>query len=106
MNAILPMRTRQAPATAPHHSGLGYIFPLPSPYTPAQQNWLTHKMWSDAADRATKYGQIHHRAMAEMAKLSLLPMQRCEELTLPEWKVWRAACQQVNAVQQSRPAGE
>lgn len=99
MNAISPRGTLSSEQSNP-----GYIFPMPSPYTQAQQNWLAHKMWSDAADRATDSGHIHHRALDEMAKLRLLPMEPVEELSLREWAAWRDLCQRAKAKMPTRNA--
>lgn len=69
---------------------LGYIFPLPSPYTQAQQNWLSFAAWDQAARRYR-----HHRAIANAIGFASLETEPCGELTLREWKTWRETCQRV-----------
>lgn len=74
---------------------IGYIFPLPSPYTQAQLNWLAFEMWDRAARTASEIGRIHHRAIANAIGFASLETEPCAELTLHEWKTWRETCQRV-----------
>jgi hypothetical protein len=72
---------------------IGYPFPIPSPYTEAQRNWIAHRSWDRASGQAARRGLVHHRALSEMERLSHLPMERCEELTLDGWRQWRVECE-------------
>lgn len=76
---------------------LGYIFPLPSPYTEAQQNQRAYEMWGSAWDTAAARGVVHHRALAEMAKLAGMPREPFRELSSAEWRGWRDQCQREKA---------
>lgn len=76
---------------------LGYIFPLPSPYTQAQLNWLAFEMWDRNATAYAAIGMVHarQRSIANAIGFASLETEPCAELTLHEWKTWRETCQRV-----------
>lgn len=77
---------------------LGYMFPLPSPYTHAQQNQCAFEMWDRSATTAAKHGYVHQRqrAIANMIGFASLDTEPFRELTLAEWDDWRDRCQREN----------
>jgi hypothetical protein len=78
---------------------LGYIFPLPSPYTEAQQNQIGYEMWERSATTAAKFGYIHQRqrAIANMIGFASLRTATYRELGRGEWEDWRDQCQREKA---------
>jgi hypothetical protein len=76
---------------------LGYIFPLPSPYTEAQLNWRAFEMWKRFALYAEKYRMDHRYQCAAANAIGFASLETApfEELTLREWEAWRETCQRV-----------